>query len=226
MKLFVWDFHVVLEIGNEKAVIDISNEVLAKAGYKERFTDEDNEKFYGLKWYQYFERLLSATSEERCQKFQEECLELQTACFKHAENDPSAMAKHIKPTDHAAEVLTKIKESGNRQIVISNTRQNDLIWFLDATGLHKFFQDNHIIGVNAHQTHVSKTDALKDFLKDKEFDEIIAIGDSEDDLKLGRAVGAITYYYRHPHRKHYETENADFIINDLREILCHISLVL
>lgn len=80
MKLFVWDFHGVLEKDNEKAVIDISNQVLKRAGYKERFTDKDNERLYGVKWYQYFEDLLPGLSNEGH-------LSLQAACFKFAEDN-------------------------------------------------------------------------------------------------------------------------------------------
>jgi phosphoglycolate phosphatase-like HAD superfamily hydrolase len=215
MKLFVWDFHGVLEKDNEKAVIDISNHVLAKAGYKERFSDEDNERFYGLKWYEYFERLLPNVTHS-------EHLKLQAACFKFAEDNLSVLAKHIKPNDHAAEVLEQIALSGSQQIVISNTRQTDLIWFLNAVGMREFFDDHHIIGVNAHQTHKSKVDVLRAHIKDTQFDKIVVIGDSEDDLRLGREVGAATYFYKHPHREHEDTKNADHIIKDLRAVLVEL----
>jgi len=212
MKLFVWDFHGVLEKDNEKAVIDISNQVLAQAGYSERFTEEDNERYYGLKWYQYFERLLPALAKE-------EHLALQAACFKFAEDNLDVLAKHIKPNDHVRVVLKKIADSGNQQIVISNTRQTDLIWFLNSIEIKEFFDEKHIIGVNAHQTHASKADALKAHVTNRKFDKIIVIGDSEDDLKLGKEVGATTYFYKHPHREHENTQNADHIINDLRIVL-------
>ncbi len=215
MKLFVWDFHGVLEKDNEKAVIEISNHVLAEAGYKERFTDEDNERWYGLKWYEYFERLLPNLSAE-------EHLKLQAACFKFAQENLAVLAKHVKPNDHAHEVLEHIARAGHQQIVISNSRQADLIWFLNAVGLRQFFDDAHIIGVNAHQTHQTKIDALKAHLKDSEFDQIIVVGDSEDDLKLGRAAQATTYFYKHPHRHHEDNELADHVIKDLRQVLGEI----
>jgi phosphoglycolate phosphatase-like HAD superfamily hydrolase len=216
MKLFVWDFHGVLEKDNEKAVIDISNRVLSNAGFAERFTDADNERYYGLKWYQYFERLLPDSSPEQH-------LELQTACFQYDRDNPGIITKHIKPNDFAIEVLGRLAQSNNKQIVISNTRQKDLFWFLDIVGIRHFFEDDTVIGVNAHQTHASKRDALKDYLKDKNFEEIIAIGDSEGDLALGKSFNATTYFYKHPHRKHGITENADYAINDLRDILKEIT---
>jgi phosphoglycolate phosphatase-like HAD superfamily hydrolase len=215
MKLFVWDFHGVLEKDNEKAVIDISNQVLAQAGYKERFTDEDNERLYGLKWHQYFEDLLPGLSKE-------EHLSLQAACFKFAEDNLHILEKHIKPNDYAAAVLARLAKAGHQNITISNTRQSDLVWFLNTVNLRRFFNDEHIIGVNAHQTHQTKLDALQAYLKGKKFDKIIAIGDAEADLELGKAVGAVTYFYKHPHRKHETTKNADHIINDLRKLLAEV----
>ncbi len=213
MKLFIWDFHGVLEKDNEKAVFVISNIVLERFGYKERLTLKQNDEYLGLKWYQYFERMMPELPMKKC-------MELQKACFEFGDHDNKQTLKdNIKPNNHAVEVLKKIKESGNKQLVISNTRQDDLIWYLDTVGITKYFNDAEIIGVNAHQTHSSKSDALKEYLKGKKFSQIISIGDSEGDLELGKEFGATTYYYRHPKRKHESTKNADFIINDLREVL-------
>ena len=212
MKLFVWDFHGVLEKDNEKAVIDISNQILAKAGYKERFSQEDNERLYGLKWYQYFEHLLPGLNTA-------EHLALQAACFEFAEENLHLIAGHIRLNDHAGDVLERIAKSPHQQIVISNTRPDDLVWFLDTVGITKWFDQAHIIGVNAHQTHQSKLDALKAFLAGKRFDRIIVIGDSVSDLKLGRQVSATTYFYKHPHRRHEDTTYADHVITDLRAVL-------
>lgn len=212
MKLFVWDFHGVLEKDNEKAVIEISNHVLAQGGYTERFTEKDNERFYGLKWYQYFERLLPRLSNAEHQT-------LQAACFKYAEKNLGVLKRHVKPNDHAIDVLSRIKDSGSKQIVVSNSRQSDLVWFLNIIGIKQFFEDNQIIGVNAHQEHLSKRDALEAFLQGKKFDAIIAIGDSEDDLAMGKEFHATTYFYKHPYREHEDTKNADYIIDDLRNVL-------
>ena len=101
MKLFVWDFHGVLEKDNEKAVIVVSNKVLEKAGYKERFSEKDNEEFYGLKWYQYFERIIPGLNKS-------EYLKLQSDCYKYSEAHLDLLAKYIKPNDHAIEVLSLI----------------------------------------------------------------------------------------------------------------------
>lgn len=54
MKLFVWDFHGVLEQGNEDAVLVISNQILHNFGYTEQFTPAQNRQLYGRKWYEYY----------------------------------------------------------------------------------------------------------------------------------------------------------------------------
>lgn len=212
MVLFVWDFHGVLEKDNEKAVIDISNQVLARSGFQERFTHEDNERYYGLKWYQYFERLLPGLTHE-------DHIALQSECFRYAEDNLDILTRHIKPNDYVLEVLSEIAQTGNIQLVISNTRQADLIWFLDSIGVKGYFDKDHIIGVNAHQTHNTKVDAITKFIEDLNPEKVIVIGDSEDDLIMGKAVGATTYFYKHPHREHENTNNADHVIKDLRVIL-------
>jgi len=212
MILFIWDFHGVLEKDNEKGVMIISNEVLKLAGFKEELSEEDNEKFLGLKWYQYFENLIPRLSYE-------ECLKLQSDCLEYSRNHPEILPNHIKANDHAIEVLDKIAKSGNKQIIISNTRPNDLIWFLETIDIGKFFDEESSIGVNAHQTHASKIDAAKSYIANKKIDKIIVIGDSESDLELGRSIGAVNYFYKHPHRKHEPTQKADYITNDLRDVL-------
>lgn len=215
MKLFVWDFHGVLEKDNEKAVYIITNRVLKNFGYKERLSEKQNDEYLGLKWYQYFEMLMPELPIEKC-------MELQAGCFKYAEEHKQIIADSIKANDYAIEILQIIKDSGNQQIMISNTRPDDLMWYLNAVGIKQFFNKSRIVGVNAHQTHRSKSDALRSYLSDKKFSDIIAIGDSESDLALGKEFNAITYYYRHPDRQHEDTKNADYVINDLRDILKEI----
>lgn len=211
MKLFVWDFHGVLEKDNDLAVLDISNRVLEEAGYSERFTPKDNQKYYGLKWHQYFERLLpNLTNAEH--------VALQAACFKFAEENLDILAKHIKPADHALEVLAAIKKAGHDQIILSNTRPSDLIWFVNAVHMSKYFPENKLFGVNAHEKHGIKKDALKHYLEGKKFDDLIIVGDSASDMDLAEVAGGTTYFYNHPHLTHKEAP-ADHKIKDLRQIL-------
>jgi phosphoglycolate phosphatase-like HAD superfamily hydrolase len=212
MKLFVWDFHGVLEKDNYLAVLEISNKVLGQQGYTERFSEADNRSFYGLKWYQYFERLLPSLTTELH-------MALQAACFTYAEQNLDILAKHIKPSDHSIEVLKAIENAGDDQIILSNTRPSDLLWFVNTVGIKEFFPDEKIIGVNAHEKHGDKKAAFIDYLNDKSFEKVIIIGDSKSDMDLGEVTNATTYFYNHPGIKSDASVRADFVINDLREVL-------
>ncbi len=212
MKLFVWDFHGVLEKDNDLAVLDISNQVLAEAGYTERFSEADNQKYYGLKWYQYFERLLPHLTPEQH-------MALQTACFTYAEANWHILEKHIKPNDNVPEVLTAIQSAGHDQIILSNTRPTDLLWFVPAVHIERYFPPDKVIGVNAHEKHGDKKEALRHYLHGKTFDDIVIIGDSQHDMELQEVAGGVTYFYNHPHLPATRLVKADHTITDLRDLL-------
>ncbi len=215
MKLFVWDFHGVLEKDNDLAVLEISNQVLKRAGYLERFSQKDNRDFYGLKWFEYFEKLLPRLTHEQH-------LALQAACFKFSEDNLDILAKHIKPNDYAVEVLGAINNAGHDQIILSNTRPHDLLWFVNTVGITDYFPEHKIIGVNAHEQHSVKKDALKAYLTGKNFDKIILIGDSASDMELAEVGGGIRYFYTHAHLLMPEVAEADHKITDLRKVLTEL----
>lgn len=211
MKLFVWDFHGVLEKGNEGAVLEISNEVLKRFGYSRRFTKEDIAKLYGLRWYEYFEYLFPQESRERH-------LALQECCFKISNANPEIIAKHIQPNHHVHDVLGRIGQK-HYQILISHTQPRSLIMFLDSVQISPYFPDKNVFAVNTRQQRTrTKKAALGEFLKDKKFDSIIVIGDSSNDKDLISVAGGTFYLYSHP-GKPFKECNACYKINDLRELL-------
>jgi phosphoglycolate phosphatase-like HAD superfamily hydrolase len=210
MKLFVWDFHGVLEKDNDLAVLDISNSILALHGYEVRLSEADVRAYYGLKWYEYFEKVLPGLEKEAYLALQAECFEF---------DNKNIVAKYIKPTDHALEVLRTIKDNGHDQILLSNTRPYDLDWFVALVGMEKYFTSNKLFGVNAHQTHSNKSEALKEYINDKTFDKVVIIGDSESDMALKEVTGGVTYFYSHPQLELNTAVKADYVITDLREIL-------
>lgn len=75
--------------------------------------------------------------------------------------------------------------------------------------------------LNEHKRLKTKSEALNEYLNDKTFDDIVIIGDSIGDIALKNVAGGTTYYYIHPNRKAGNVE-ADYVINDLREILREI----
>ncbi len=214
MKLFVWDFHGTLEKGNELAAGEISNRALEKKGFSQRFTEEDSLRLYGKKWYEYFEFLLPEEPHETH-------IELQATSFDISNSSPEIIAKHIKPNDYVHDILRAIDNSVHTQIVLSNTTPESIKMFLESIKIKEFFQEDKIFAVNGHRkdTGKFKQGIIKEFLKEKKFEEIIFIGDSANDLNL--VEESISYLYAHPGRNFREAK-ADYKIRDLRAILNEI----
>lgn len=212
MKLFVWDFHGVLEKGNEIATIEVSNQVLENLNYKERFSVEDINMLYGLKWFEYFQYLLPNESLEKH-------MELQERCFANS-NNSKIIKKYIKRNDYSSLVLKKIREK-HTQILISNTRMESIDFFTKIVGIEKYFHDIFAADAHSKNQKTTKVSILKEFLKDNNFEEIVIIGDSPGDMELVKVGGGKTYLYCHPGRNFKECE-AMFKIQDLREVLREI----
>ncbi len=212
MKLFVWDFHGVLEKDNERAVIDISNKVLEKLGYKERISRKINLKLYGQKWYEYFEYILPHESHEKH-------LKIQKACIAYEKDNHNIVANNIKPNNHAIAVLEAIQKSKQDQILISNMSDVALEMFTNSIGITKYFSKKAFFcNTKSGNKVYTKHERLREYLKNKIFDKIIIIGDTPNDISLNEVAGGITYLYTHPHLK-FKNCNPTYKINDLREVL-------
>lgn len=219
MKLFVWDFHGVLEKGNDDAVLEITNLALSRHGYSRRMTQSESISLSGLRWHEYFSFLLPELHTEQC-------VQLQSTCFEIQQNQPEIIAKHIQLNDHANFVLEAIQNSGHHQILISNTLPKALDAFIDIVGIQQYFPKSHRFGVDSHnQKAITKKHCLAEFMKDKDnFELIVSIGDSPGDMDLinhGATFQGIGYLYSHPTRKH-RSAKCDHKINDLRFVLQEI----
>ncbi|MGW0436638.1 HAD family hydrolase [Micromonospora sp. NPDC003197] len=213
MKLFVWDLHGVLEQGNDRAVIDISNEVLSTFGYEQRFDYQKGRQLYGHKWYEYFSFILPDETHDRH-------LELQEACFTLSEEEPDLQCRWMTPTPHVGTVLTAIG-AHHQQIVISNTRSGTLDMFLKLLELTDHFPAGRAFAVDQHvrDAKTTKKDVLGEYLLGRPaFDELVIIGDSASDMRLAEVAGGTTYLFAHPEFAFRDCA-ADFRIRDLREVL-------
>ena len=208
MYLFVWDFHGVMEIGNEKAVLEFSNHILKENGFKERFAMYDIHLLNGLEWIDYFKHLLPNLTQKKHQ-------ELNDAVLKHSFDNLDRVEELIGPNHHLHDVLKAIKKAGHDQIVVSNTQREALPFFLRSVKATKFFPKG-----KAFATHDEKTkfEIVEHYLKDKNYEKVFVIGDSQSDIHLARDVKAVAVAYIHPGFKQ-RIHGGDFLINDLRELL-------
>lgn len=213
MKLFVWDLHGTLEMGNEIAVIDISNKALAAHGFKERFTQADREELYGIKWKEYYAHLLPDLPNEKH-------VALHKTGIKIAETETSWL-DNLQPTDYSFDVLAKIAKC-HHQILISNTSEDHLKMYVQSLKLDKFFRPNQIYSASRYaEDTITKPEVLQQYLKGKNYEKIIAIGDTATDMEMAKAVDGIGYLYAHPGWRH-QPADADYKIHDLRNVLAEV----
>lgn len=210
MKLFIWDFHGTLEKGNERAVIKFSNEALKRRGYDERFGLEHVQGLYGRKWYEYFAHILPHESSATHLQLQEDAIAFG---LKHLD----IIMQHIASNDHAAEVLGAIAALHD-QILISNASPAHVAMFLNFVELSRYFPEGKYFGTDSHQpgAKTTKQEIMDEYISGRQFDQIIAIGDSPQDMIP--FPNAVHYLYAHPENPFKECE-ATYRIRDLREVL-------
>ena len=213
MKLFVWDFHGVLEKDTEYGVVSVSNKVLEANGYSERFTFDEVKSLYGRHWWEYFSHLLPGKSHDEHMRLQEECFIIGST--------RESILSHTKPNNYVSLVLEKIISNGDEQILISNCNAEALPFFLEAACVTKYFAN--AFPVDAHRdARRTKAQVLTEFLAGKTYDEVITIGDSLGDVALkkvaeGLGFNSTSYLYSHPDVPFRDCE-ADYKIHDLRDI--------
>jgi len=221
MKLFVWDFHGVLEKGNDNAIVEITNMALEHHGYSRRMTYCEAMRLAGLRWQEYFSFLMPDLIKEQLE-------ELQSTCFYIAQDQPDIIAKYVKLNEHADSVLSSINNSKHQQILISNTLPKFLDYFVELVGIEQCFPAACRFGVDPqHQKRMTKKVCLSEFLNDKkDFESIVSIGDSPADMDLihsNSSFPGVAYLYTHPDREH-RSANCHHKIKDLRSVLEEIEI--
>lgn len=224
MKLFVWDFHGVLEEGNIAALVEFANLTLASFGIDRKISNIEATKWYGQSWYDYFKNAYPAGNDKLFRAMVKKVLAIQN---RHWE----VVQKTIKPREHAMDVFSTIGRKKHQNVLLSNTHPKRIRKFTDELKMTDCFE--RILGINIHnrsRTQLKleeiKAEVLKRYLKNKQFEAVVAIGDKEHDVLAGKLCGATTYLFLAPELytkplKSSETA-ADFIISDLRKVLKEI----
>lgn len=216
--LFVWDFHGVLEKGNEKSVEELCNLVLKDFGFERRINLKEVVDWYGLNWLDYFKLAVPEGNPELWQKMKEKVLSFQ-------ERGWEIIKKNIKAREFARDVLEEIENKGHQNVLLTNAQPEHAKRFTELIGINSYLDE--IIGVDTpyyfrktDKIHAVKGDKLANFLKGRDFKKIVLVGDRESDIWAGKSCGAMTYLFVDPENGNGKKETeADYTISDLREVL-------
>lgn len=215
--LYVFDFHGVLEKGNENSVREISNLALKNLNYQRELTKKESLKYYGLKWNEIFRKILPKITIQDSFDLYKESINVKSV-------HPEIILKHTKQNDNVLFVLEKILEDNDEMILISNTGQKSLIEFIKTVNLEKYFNQDNSFGVSGYDANnqLTKKELLKKYLENRRYEKIIIIGDSPGDIELKEVSpdNSITFLYTHKYLDIREC-NPNFKIDDLRDIFKH-----
>lgn len=218
--LFVWDFHGVLEKGNDQAVQEVCNKILSELGHPKEITIQEVRNLYGARWSDYFNYLLP---DFPC--------EIDWCVRRALEIGRGVAVYHIQANDYAADVLMSIQGAGHHNIVVSTSTPKDVKWFVEVVGLERYI--DCCVGIDPYRKHHQgaefdrvgeKAKAIQSYLQQRDcyFNKVVMVGDTEEDMKAGSLCGAITYRYM-SQRSCYTVTCADYVIYDLREVLREIN---
>ena len=210
MKLFIWDFHGVLEKDNEFAVKEVVDKVLSEFKINRKATVQECLDLYGKKWAEYYRYFAPDSNEETIHQMVKRAVEISLG--------EKPALKHIKPMDHAHDVLKQISKKGHTNIIISNSSPKALDFFLASVNMSNLFDKKFGADLhrkNAHEKN-SKEILLKQFLSKNKFESIILIDDAQEGIEMGKRLNAITYHFSRNNNIH---SDADYQISDLREVL-------
>jgi phosphoglycolate phosphatase-like HAD superfamily hydrolase len=205
-KLFVWDYHGTAEKGNDKTVIEITNRILERNGHKERLTEDKAAAWTGRHWWEYFLQLIPGLPNTEYSRYEE-------ACVAEFNAEPDLMLKYIKPNDNVHEVMDSIALK-HTQILISQVHRKVLGHFMKAISIERFFPEGCAFA--SLDEGKTKQQVLRDFVNGKQYDAVVAIGDSPHDM-----IGTVNYLYAHPGRQHRRWES-HYRINNLLDVLREI----
>ena len=120
-----------------------------------------------------------------------------------------------KPAENAREVLEAIQKANHDQIIISSVFVTTLSQSLERVGFQDIFPETKRFGVSDQKPGLrTKRQILEAYLKGKDFDEIVVIGDSQADIALTEVEGGVSYLFSYPERLFCDA-NADHKIHDL-----------
>jgi len=208
--LFIWDFHGVLEKDNEYAVQEVVNRVLPEFNVQRKATVEECRQLYGKKWADYYRFFVPGADEEAVHRMVERAVEISVS--------EKVASRYIKPTEHAHFVLEEIAGNNHTNLLMSNSSEDALKYFLEAVGMQDSF--HHTFAADSHRSEYSKdskADYLRRFLSEHQFEKVIVIDDMEEGIERGLSFDAVTFRY---HRNGIPQESkAHHIITDLREVL-------
>lgn len=213
-RLYAFDLHETLIDGNIWPLLETTNGSLAYHGKEKRYDIDGIKKMRGKPWSDFFRALYPGLTQEEADSMVVYARELAL------KNDMEIVRKYIRPMDNSLKLLNEIRGRGDEIAIISNTINRNLKIYLEIVGMYNLV--DYVLGITEEEeekgfdTVASKGGRLRGLLEGKQYEKIVMVGDTKDDVRAGNSVDATSIYFN----PSGETmEEADYSISDLLHVL-------
>lgn len=206
--LFAWDFHGVLEKGNDIAFSKLFLKCYESLNLSKDISEEDILQHYGLKFSDIIQKVIPDADYNIINHF-----------FNYFNKDNFAhVRKYMREREEASYVLGRIKDAGHDNVVISSASQESIDRFVDVIDLRNYFEK--IIGIgNYYSEKATKSYFLRLLGSLSRYSKLIMIGDHCNDMFEGKKLDAKTYLFSENGKS---CPDADNVINRLYDVLKEI----
>ena len=189
--LYIWDFHDTLETGTLFIITEIANTILKEHGSIIQYEPNELAALPSFSWNTFFQKHFPEKTSEEISRIAETAYDSDR--FAHLSK------KHSVAREHALEVLDRIQRAGGTNIVISHSRNDRLKTYIEQIGAMPFIKASYGVddGTVTSKSDVllKKTQAAKSVIAEGSYDVVYAVGDSESDFNMARAIQAKIFYW-------------------------------
>lgn len=218
-KIFIWDFYGTLEIGTIKVLNEIANILLKQNGSDKIYSLDEFTALPSFSWRIFFKEHFPYFDDNKIESIANEAY--------NEEIFKDIIQKYSRPNNNALYVLSKIKESGGINVVISNSRQDKLGYYISQIGasslidLYFGLDDGNFR--SSQDVMKKKTLLIDDIVQKYKNHDTYVVGDTEVDLTAARLNSIKTFYFLNDSMKsgfggEIYNDKIKFI-TDLKEIL-------
>lgn len=216
-KIFIWDFHGTLETGTVSILTEIANTLIRENGGLKEHTPTEFARIPNFSWNTFFQEHLPHYSKDEIDAVVQDAYNKNK--FGHL------MDKYSRPNEGAIEILTHIKSQNGTNIVVSNSRQDKLEYYLTHVGVMPMIDEYYGVDdgsiLSRQDVLKRKTETLKRIINERNDTGIYGVGDTDTDFQAAEAAGVDLFFWLLPdnHKKEKLKSNKYALSNKLRFIL-------
>ena len=199
-KLFIWDFHGTLEIGTLDVLTGIANNLLQENGSNKKYSTKEFAELESFSWRTFFASNLPNLDPKQISAIAEEAY--------NEKRFGKLIEQYSRPNDGTLDLLKRIKEDGGINIIVSNSRQDKLGFYISHIGIEHFIDEYYGMDdgtiKSGQDVLKKKVDTIKSILHAHQGCDVYITGDAEIDFIAARLVPVTGIFWIMPPERQKE----------------------